>query len=218
MRTTSNNLFILSISTWAGLCEIPAVQGQNNPPTLAPIPNMTIPENAGPQVVALTGISSGSPDESQTLSVTALSSAPSIIATPIVAYTSPNPSGILTFLPERNANGVVTITVIINGGQPTDNTISQSFLVAVTPVNTIPVISDIGDQVTDENTPTVIAFTVRDVETPATDLSVSAHSSNQTLVPDANIFIGGRGTNRTVGILPAANSFGRAEVTLQVSD
>src|SRR5437867_873473 len=71
----------------------------NDPPTLDPLPDILVLENAAPQVVALTGIGSGAPNESQTLSVTALSSATSVIPNPTVTYTSPNSSGTLTFAP-----------------------------------------------------------------------------------------------------------------------
>src|SRR5260370_34893723 len=59
-----------------------------------------------------------------------------------------------------------------------------------------------------------INFTVGDVETPAASLTVSGGSSNQTLMPDANIVLGGTGANRTVTLTPAAGQAGTAAVTL----
>src|SRR5262249_30994254 len=49
------------------------VTAVNDAPTLDPVPNLTLGEDAGPQTVDLTGISSGAANESQTLTVTALS-------------------------------------------------------------------------------------------------------------------------------------------------
>src|SRR5258708_24531043 len=63
-----------------------------------------------------------------------------------------------------------------------------------------------------------IDFTVGDVETPAASLTVSGGSSNQTLMPDANIVLGGTGANRTVTLTPAAGQAGTATITLTVSD
>src|SRR5258708_25740752 len=63
-----------------------------------------------------------------------------------------------------------------------------------------------------------IDFTVGDVETPAASLTVSGGSSNQTLMPDANIVLGGTGANRTVTLTPAAGQTGTATITLTVSD
>jgi len=71
----------------------------NQPPTLNPIANVTVNENAGLQTVNLSGISSGSTNEVQTLTVTATSSNPALIPTPAVNYTSPSSSGSLSFTP-----------------------------------------------------------------------------------------------------------------------
>src|SRR3954447_11270161 len=50
----------------------------NSPPTLDPIASVTINEDSGSQSVSLTGITSGAPGESQTLSVSATSSNPGL--------------------------------------------------------------------------------------------------------------------------------------------
>ena len=54
--------------------------------------------------------------------------------------------------------------------------------------------------------------------TAAAALSVTKASSNNTLVPAANIVLGGSGANRTVTVTPAANQSGTATITLTVSD
>jgi hypothetical protein len=87
------------------------------------------------------------------------------------------------------------------------------------PANTPPTISDVSDRSTDEDTPTgAIAFVVGDAQTAAGSLTVSATSSNTTLVPNANIVLGGSGANRTVTITPALNQFGSTTITLTVID
>src|SRR5947209_19271463 len=47
---------------------------------------------------------------------------------------------------------------------------------------------------------------------------VTCRSSNQGLVPDANIAFGGSGSNRTVTVRPATNQFGSTTITLTVID
>jgi hypothetical protein len=188
----------------------------NDAPTLAPISDLTIAENSGLQTVALTGISSGSADEIQTLSVTAVSSVPSLIPNPTVTYTSPASTGTLTFTPVANRNGTTTISVFVNDGLVV---VSRTFQVTVTPVNTLPAISSIADRTIAENTQTgLIPFTVSDDETPASSLIASTRSSNPMLVPPANIVVSGSGTNRAVNVIPAPNTFGKANITLTVSD
>ena len=121
------------------------------------------------------------------------------------------------------ARGTATITVAQAPGPGSNTTGSGTF--DYTPasftvtVNAPPTISDIPDQITDEDTPTGdIPFTVGDTETPASDLTVSGSSSNTRLVPNANIVFGGSGANRTVKATPAANRSGTATITVSVSD
>ena len=63
-----------------------------------------------------------------------------------------------------------------------------------------------------------IPFTVGDVELTPAYLTVTATSSNTTLVPAGNISLGGSGANRTIDILPAPNQSGTATITVSVND
>jgi VCBS repeat-containing protein len=85
--------------------------------------------------------------------------------------------------------------------------------------NTPPTISGIGSQTTSSGTATApLAFTVGDAETSPDSLTVMFHSSNQALVPDGNITLGGSGAGRTVAVTPASGQSGTATITLSVSD
>ncbi len=82
-----------------------------------------------------------------------------------------------------------------------------------------PTISNVINQTTDEDTATApIPFIIGDPDTPVTSLTVTATSSDTTLVPNANIVIAGTDANRTVTITPALNWSGTATITLTVSD
>lgn len=84
---------------------------------------------------------------------------------------------------------------------------------------TPPTISDVTDRTIAEDGATgAIAFTVGDAETPAADLTVSATSTNGTLLPTGSWVLGGAGASRTLTVTPAANQFGTATVTLTVTD
>jgi Fibronectin type III domain/Bacterial Ig domain len=191
----------------------------NRPPTLGTIANRTIPEDAGIQTVALTGISSGASNEVQNLVVTATSSNPALIPTPTVTYTSPSTTGMLSFASVTNAFGSATITVTVNDGQSTSNTTSQSFTVTVNPVNDAPTLSAIPNQTVNQNSQSpAIPFSVTDAETPATALAVVATSSNPTLIPVSQITFGGSGTNRTMVLKPAFNQSGASTITVTVGD
>src|SRR5262249_255493 len=93
------------------------VYSVNDPPTLNPIANVIINADAPPQPITFTGVTSGAPNEAQTLTATATSSDLSLIPNPTVNYTSADTTGTLTFTPAANANGIAAITVTINDGQ-----------------------------------------------------------------------------------------------------
>jgi hypothetical protein len=85
--------------------------------------------------VELSGVSSGAPDEVQGLTVTAVSSDPSVVPHPSVDYVSPQGTGSLSLQPVAGATGRVTITVTVrddggtlNGGR---DEFARSFAVAV---------------------------------------------------------------------------------------
>ncbi|MFZ5814412.1 MAG: tandem-95 repeat protein [Bacillota bacterium] len=122
----------------------------------------------------------------------------------------------LVITPTADYSGLATITVTSTGEGLTS---VQSFPVTVEPVNDLPLISLIPDlTVLEDSTPGPLSFTVGDVETPAAELTVTATSSDKTLVPDANILIGGSGPTRTITVTPAPNRFGSATITVSVSD
>lgn len=86
---------------------------------------------------------------------------------------------------------------------------------------TAPTISAVADQVIQEDGATpALAFTVGDAETAPASLTVTASSSNTTLVPNSAgaLTLGGSGASRTIVVTPAANRSGSATITLTVSD
>lgn len=126
-----------------------------------------------------------------------------------------NPDGSFTYTPPANFNGSVTFTYVAGDGnmpsQPATVTIT------VTPVNDPPTISNIANQTTSMGTAVgPISFTVSDAD--GDPLTVTASSSNTTLVPNANIVLSGSGANRTVTVTPAAGQRGTTTITITVSD
>jgi uncharacterized protein (DUF1800 family) len=65
---------------------------------------------------------------------------------------------------------------------------------------------------------TSVGFNVSDSEMAADALVVRATSSDQTLLPDSAISLGGTGSIRNVFVTPVAGRIGKATVTLSVSD
>ena len=138
--TRLDSFFVTSDSSFVPPANPPSPPSSGNQaPTLNAIADITINEDSPQQTVNLSGIGSGSASESQTLIVSASSSNPSLVPTPQITYTSPNTTGTLRFTPVANGSGTTTITVTVNDGQATNNTVQRNFVVTVLEVNDAPV-------------------------------------------------------------------------------
>jgi hypothetical protein len=169
--------------------------------------------------VNLSGIGTGAANESQTLSITATSSSTSVLPNPTVSYSSPNSTATLTLRPGNNNTGSSTITVTVSDGSSVNNTIVRTFVASFKPSgNVLPTISIVPTQNLNEDASANITFQVRDAETSAGNLNVSAFSSNQQLFPNASLVISGTSTDRTLALTPVANRSGSATITIGVID
>jgi hypothetical protein len=135
-----NGSTFTAVKDWIMAVTQPAPAPANAAPTLNALGNLTVNENAGLQTVNLSGISSGASNEVQTLTVTAVSSNPSLIPTPAVTYTSPNTTGTLAFTPVSHASGAATITVTVNDGGVSNNIVTRAFTVTVNAATNPPIV------------------------------------------------------------------------------
>lgn len=113
-----------------------------------------------------------------------------------------------------NANGLITISDVAQVKLRNLQTVPGGGW-----TNTAPTISTIADQAATSGIVSApIGFTVSDAESPAKLLYVTPISGNQTLLPNANIVIGGSGASRTITVAPAGGQVGSCQVNLLVSD
>ena len=107
--STSKSFAVQAFSEW------------NNVPTINGINPVQIYNNAGEQLIPLTGISDGD-GATQPLIIDAVSSDVSIILKPVIDYTS-GTTGTLKYTPQPGKTGKVTITVAVNdlGGNVNNN-------------------------------------------------------------------------------------------------
>ena len=197
------------------------VKSVNQPPTLNPISNLTLNENAGLQTVTLSGITSGAANENQTLTVTATSGNTSLIPNPTVHYTSANTNGSLTFAPVTNANGSALVTVTVNDGGASNNIVTRTFTVTVNPVNQPPTLNPINNLTLNENaglqTVTLSGITSGAANENQT-LTVTATSSNTNLIPNPTINYTSPHTNGSLTFTPMTNVYGSAAISVTVND
>ncbi|QDU31949.1 Hemolysin, plasmid [Anatilimnocola aggregata] len=198
----------------------------NDLPTLDPLSGLVIDEDALQQTINLSGITAG-PSESQTLSVTAVSSDPTLIPTPGISYSSPNSSAVLTFTPVANRSGTATITVTVRdagldliAGNADDATFDRQFTVTVNSVNDAPTLGAISPVTVDEDalqqTISLSGISAGGGETQT--LSITAVSSNPSLIPTPTIPYSSPSSTATLQFTPAANQAGTSTITVTLRD
>ena len=135
---------------------------------------------------------------------------PSVTATDVGTATRPDPIDVVAYA-FRQATGIGVVVV--------DNLKVGTTFADVGGANTPPSISGIPEQTVAVSSATpALPFTAGDVETPASSLTLTASSSAQWLVPDANIALAGADSNRTVTVTPLPGLQGVATITVSVTD
>ena len=110
-------------------------------------------------------------------------------------------------------------TNLVGSMNAAQTTAYNSLVTQLDAYNTPPTISAVATQNVPQGVATsAVPFTIGDAELNTAILSVSAASSNTTLVPTANVVIGGTGTSRTVTVTPVAGQNGSSTITLSVID
>jgi CSLREA domain-containing protein len=127
-----------------------------------------------------------------------------------------NSNGSFTYTPDANFNGSDEFTYTASDG--TDNSNVATATITVDPVNDAPAVALSGGECPSYTSAQgMIDLSLADDADPQ-NLSLSATSSNQALVPNAKITIGGSGENRTMEVRAANNRSGTAKITLTASD
>jgi hypothetical protein len=193
----------------------------NQPPTLNALANVTINESAGQQTVNLSGITDGSTNESQTLTVTASSSNTGLIPNPTVTYTSPNATGSIRFTPVASAFGSAVVTVTVNDGGASNNVISRTFTVTVNSVNQAPTLNTLADLTINEsasqqtvNLSGIGSGAANESQT----LTVTASSSNTGLIPNPTVSYTSPNATGSISFTPVAMASGSSTITVTVND
>jgi VCBS repeat-containing protein len=128
-----------------------------------------------------------------------------------------NADGSLTYIPAANYNGSDSFTYRASDGALESNLATVT--ITVSAVNDPPTVTVAagGTCGADDHSGT-INLAVGDVESAAEALTLSASSSNKTLVPNGNLALGGSGAARTLKVTSVAGRSGTATVTVTVSD
>jgi hypothetical protein len=183
----------------------------NDPPTLNPLPDISLLANANPFPVVLSGISAGPPNEPQAVSVSAFSSNPSILPHPSVTYAQGAPSGVITLTPAPNAPGDVTVTVRVTE-LATGISFSRMFIVSIFDVTDL--LTSVPNEVTISEIPEPISFVAYSSPNEPESLVLRASCSDPLLIPPNQIQIYGQGPERNLLIIPTPGKTGIAMIGL----
>jgi len=188
-------------------------------PTLAAISDPDpLLEDAGPQIIGLSGIAAGG-GESQVLTVTAVSNNTALIPHPGVTYTSPGTTGSLSYTPVADQSGtaIITVTVTDAGGKAAE----RAFTVSVSPVNDAPTLSAISDPTAipvsaEQQTVNLAGITAGGGESQL--ITVTAVSDNPGLIPNPTVTYTGGSQTGSLAYTPVSGKSGSAVITVTVSD
>lgn len=185
----------------------------NTAPRISDIASRIIIQGSSSGALAFTISDTQTPASS--LKLSASSSNTKLVRKSNIVFGGSGVNRTVTVTPVIGQIGRATITVTVSDGKLSRR---DTFVLTVR-ANTAPTISDIAAQTINQGGGTgAIAFTVGDAQTTAGLLTLSASSSNTTLVPNTNIVFGGSGANRTVTVTPVSGQSGTATITVTVSD
>jgi hypothetical protein len=208
---SSNRTFLLTVN-----------QVQQKPQVSA-IPDIVTQVNTESDIISFTVSDQETPAALLALSVAPGllgSSNPLIIPPQNVQFGGSGGNRLMIIVPATDMSGQSTVTIrVTDADNPTPHFRDVSFKVTVERINTAPTIESLANQtILQGSTAGPLGFRVTDAETAAGLLEVIATSSNQTLVPNQNISLGGQKNDRTITITPLPDQAGVTTITITVKD
>lgn len=217
--TVSDNGFPMPIQT-ASTAFVLQVAQVNDVPTISAISNQSTNEDTASSAIAFTIA-----DTDSTIycsNVTGVSSNTAVVpsANIVVSGTAPNCTAVITPIANMYGSTTITLTLNDNGTPMPSESATSIFVFTVNAVNDAPTISAISNQSTNEGTASsAIAFTINDSDSSLScGSSVTATSSNTTLIPNGNIVFSGTAPNCNAIVTPVAGLNGNATLTFTLTD
>jgi alpha-tubulin suppressor-like RCC1 family protein len=214
-NTSAMMIVKTGLSAFSGISATEFILGKNAAPIISSIGSQTTDEDIAIDSIAFTATDLES--ASCGLNIILISSDPTLISDTNLSYICDADHYTITAIPQTNQNGAVTITVIVSDSAGL--TISTSFDLTVLSINDTPEISNILDQSTSEDTAiNSINFTVTDVENASCSMDITLTSSDESIVPNANLSYVCDNNSYTITAIPLADQNGNVTITVTVSD
>ncbi|QDT05605.1 Matrixin [Rubripirellula lacrimiformis] len=203
------------------------VNAVNDPPTLDPIGDVTIDEDAVGESINLTGITAGI-SETQLIRVIATSGDTTLAANPTVTYTTPDSGATLTFAPVADRFGTTPITVVVEDAgldgnfatQGDNQQTTRTFQLTINPINDAPSMDALSDLSLDEDAPEQVVALTGITAGPNENqaIRISATSDNTTLLADPSVDYQSPLDAGSLRFVLNPDQFGTATVTVRIED
>ena len=201
-------------SSTAATAFVLTVNAINDAPEISALPDQSIDEDGAGNALGFTLSDVDSLPEA--LSVQARSSNTALLPDGGMVLDGSGAARSLMLTPAANRFGTSTVTLTASDGVTAS---TQTLVLTVNAINDAPTITRIADQTIEQDAATgALAFSISDLETEAAALSVTATSSNSSLVTSSGVQMGGSTGTRTIKVTPAAGQAGSANISLTVSD
>jgi hypothetical protein len=215
--TTGTTTITLTVGDGVGFSSsefLLTVDPVSGTPTIEQIGDQSITANQSTSVIpVIVGDSDTNP---ALLTLSGTSSNSGLIPNGNIVFGGSGTNRSVVITPVANVSGSAQITLTVSDGT---YTAAESFTITVEPGNGPPSISAIADQTLVQDSAILpLSFTVGDIESDPSSLTVSGSSSNQLLITDSSIQFGGSGANRTISMTVVPGQTGTAVITLVVSD
>lgn len=214
MHTTppTFTMFLRRALGFALLALLPAAGFAQSNPVISAIADITINENT----IGNRSFTVSDPDTpAASLVVSGTSGNTNLIDTPQLNFSGTGTNRNLQMSPKPQQFGSAVITVTVSDGALTAST---NFTLTVNEVDDPPTISSIANLAVNEDTSGSRTFVIGDSDDAVSGLSLSAVSSDTSLIDSPQISFSGTGSNRTVTLQPKTNENGTATITVGVSD
>ena len=155
--------------------------------------------------------------DSESLMISSESSSTTMVSNENITTSGTASSRWITITPTSNMFGSTTISISLTDG---DLTTTTAFTLSITPVNDMPVMSELDSSYTTNEDTAIgpINLTVTDVDNEAENLVLTLQSSNSILIDPDSIPIVIAGNTRTLTLSPTTHQSGSSMLTLALTD
>ncbi|GHC50458.1 type VI secretion system tube protein Hcp [Roseibacillus persicicus] len=187
--------------------------GSNAIPTISFISNYSIVEDSS-RTISFTVSDNETPNGS--LALLRSTSNPFVVPLSGISFGGSGGNRTVIITPAPNASGSASIAITVRDSEGA--TSSRTFTVSVSATNDAPSIATLADQVMNQDEVLELPIAIADIDTAIESVTLTATSSNTSLITNAGITISGTGATRQMSLAPLADASGSSIISLTAND